>query len=137
MTESMSDIGYAGVTGIPTSTSPKTMNSHRKKTWITHLAVAGWLCAAAGSAVAQDSLRARNLAATCANCHGTNGHARDGMMPLAGVNAESVSLLADATDFLGDAANYGISLYVLGLAMAWRARAALLKAPAWACSACG
>jgi Co/Zn/Cd efflux system component len=56
---------------------------------------------------------------------------------LAGVNAESVSLLADATDFLGDAANYGISLYVLGLAMAWRARAALLKAPAWACSACG
>ena len=64
------------------------MNSHRKKAWITHLAVAGWLCAAAGSAVAQDSLRARNLAATCANCHGTNGHARDGMMPLAGVNAD-------------------------------------------------
>lgn len=47
---------------------------------------------------------------------------------LAGVNAESVSLLADATDFLGDAANYAISLYVLGLAIAWRARAALLKA---------
>jgi Co/Zn/Cd efflux system component len=47
---------------------------------------------------------------------------------LAGVNAESVSLLADATDFFGDAANYGISLYVLGLAIAWRARAALLKA---------
>ena len=47
---------------------------------------------------------------------------------LAGVNAESVSLLADATDFLGDAANYGISLYVLRLAIAWRARAALLKA---------
>ena len=88
MTESMSDIGYAGVTGIPTRTSPKTLNSHRKKAWITHLAVAGWLCAAAGSAVAQDSLRARNLAATCANCHGTNGHARDGMMPLAGVNAD-------------------------------------------------
>lgn len=47
---------------------------------------------------------------------------------LAGVNAESVSLLADATDFLGDAANYGISLYVLRLAIAWRARAALFKA---------
>lgn len=46
----------------------------------------------------------------------------------AGVNAQSVSLLADATDFLGDAANYGISLFVLGLAITWRARAALLKA---------
>ncbi|MDQ2733535.1 MAG: cation transporter [Pseudomonadota bacterium] len=40
----------------------------------------------------------------------------------------SVSLLADAIDFLGDAANYGISLAVLGLAIAWRARASLLKA---------
>jgi cation diffusion facilitator family transporter len=47
---------------------------------------------------------------------------------LAGVNAQSVSLLADATDFLGDAANYGISLFVLGLVVTWRARAALLKA---------
>ena len=40
----------------------------------------------------------------------------------------SVSLLADAIDFLGDAANYGISLAVLGLAIAWRARASLVKA---------
>jgi len=47
---------------------------------------------------------------------------------LAGVNAQSVSLLADATDFLGDAANYGISLFVLGLIVTWRARAALVKA---------
>lgn len=47
---------------------------------------------------------------------------------IAGLNAQSVSLMADATDFLGDAANYGISLFVLGLAVAWRARAALLKA---------
>jgi Co/Zn/Cd efflux system component len=46
----------------------------------------------------------------------------------AGVNAESVSLLADATDFLGDAANYGISLFVLGMVITWRSRAALLKA---------
>ncbi len=67
------------------------MNSHRKKPWITPLAVAGWLCAAASSALAQDSLRARNLAATCANCHGTNGQARDGMMPLAGVNADWIA----------------------------------------------
>ncbi|MBL8332310.1 MAG: cation transporter [Rubrivivax sp.] len=44
-----------------------------------------------------------------------------------GLQAESVSLLADAVDFFGDAANYGISLLVLGMALAWRARAALLK----------
>ena len=41
--------------------------------------------------------------------------------------AGSVSLLADAVDFLGDAANYGVSLFVLGLAPIWRARTALLK----------
>jgi Co/Zn/Cd efflux system component len=41
--------------------------------------------------------------------------------------AGSVSLLADAVDFFGDAANYGISLFVLGLAPVWRARTALLK----------
>ncbi len=44
-----------------------------------------------------------------------------------GLLAGSVSLLADAIDFLGDAANYGVSLLVLGLAAQWRARAALLK----------
>ena len=45
----------------------------------------------------------------------------------AGVQSGSVSLLADAIDFLGDAANYGVSLLVLTMALAWRARAALLK----------
>jgi Co/Zn/Cd efflux system component len=45
----------------------------------------------------------------------------------AGFRSGSVSLLADAVDFLGDAANYGVSLAVLGMAMAWRSKAALLK----------
>lgn len=45
----------------------------------------------------------------------------------AGLAAGSSSLQADALDFLGDAANYAISLSVAGLALAWRARAALLK----------
>ena len=45
----------------------------------------------------------------------------------AGLQAGSVSLLADAVDFFGDAVNYGISLLVLGLALTWRARAALFK----------
>lgn len=46
---------------------------------------------------------------------------------LAGKAADSVSLQADSMDFLGDAANYAISLLVLGQTLAWRARAALLK----------
>ncbi|HSI53400.1 MAG: cation transporter [Ramlibacter sp.] len=45
-----------------------------------------------------------------------------------GLQAGSVSLLADAIDFFGDAANYGLSLAVLGLAVGWRAKAALVKA---------
>jgi Co/Zn/Cd efflux system component len=50
----------------------------------------------------------------------------------AGVAAGSVSLLADALDFLGDAANYGVSLFVLGATLAWRARTALVKAASMA-----
>lgn len=44
-----------------------------------------------------------------------------------GWNAGSVSLLADAVDFFGDAANYGLSLFVLALAPVWRSRSALIK----------
>jgi Co/Zn/Cd efflux system component len=46
----------------------------------------------------------------------------------AGLAAQSVSLLADSLDFLGDAANYALALFVLGMALQWRARAALIKA---------
>jgi Co/Zn/Cd efflux system component len=45
----------------------------------------------------------------------------------AGVAAGSASLQADALDFLGDAANYGISLVVVGMALRYRASAALAK----------
>ena len=44
-----------------------------------------------------------------------------------GLSSGSVSLLADAVDFFGDAVNYGLSLAVLGMGLLWRARAALLK----------
>ena len=44
------------------------------------------------------------------------------------LGAGSLALLADAIDFGGDALNYGVSLAVLASALAWRARAALLKA---------
>lgn len=45
----------------------------------------------------------------------------------AGGLADSRALQADAIDFFADAANYGITLGVAGLALAWRARAALFK----------
>jgi Co/Zn/Cd efflux system component len=46
---------------------------------------------------------------------------------IAGLIAGSVSLHADALDFLGDSFNYAISIAVLAMALTWRARAALLK----------
>jgi Co/Zn/Cd efflux system component len=44
-----------------------------------------------------------------------------------GLVSGSVSLLADAVDFFGDAANYGLSLAVLSMGLLWRARAAWVK----------
>ncbi|HXF88931.1 MAG TPA: cation transporter [Xanthobacteraceae bacterium] len=45
----------------------------------------------------------------------------------AGVLAGSAALQADALDFFGDATNYGISLFVVGMALRYRAYAALAK----------
>jgi Co/Zn/Cd efflux system component len=45
----------------------------------------------------------------------------------AGLAAGSASLQADALDFFGDAANYALSLSVLGMGLVWRSRAALVK----------
>lgn len=54
------------------------------------------LAAAPCASWAQDALQARNLAATCANCHGTNGAARGEMKPLAGMSAgKIVAMVAD------------------------------------------
>ncbi len=46
---------------------------------------------------------------------------------VAGITGGSKALQADALDFFGDTANYAISLGVAGMAIAWRARAAMLK----------
>ena len=46
---------------------------------------------------------------------------------VASLLSASVSLRADALDFLGDAANYALALAVFGMALRWRAAAALLK----------
>jgi Co/Zn/Cd efflux system component len=45
----------------------------------------------------------------------------------AGVLSGSQALKADALDFLGDTATYSISLFVIGMPLVWRSRAALLK----------
>lgn len=45
----------------------------------------------------------------------------------AGFAAGSASLQADALDFLGDAANYAISLFVVGMALRYRAMASVAK----------
>lgn len=66
------------------------------RTWTRAIACAAAVTAALGAwpAAAQDSqgtqLLARNLAATCATCHGTNGQARGDMKPLAGLSAEKI-----------------------------------------------
>ena len=46
---------------------------------------------------------------------------------LAGISSGSVSLLSDSLDFLGDSANYVISLIVLPMALSYRAKASLIK----------
>lgn len=61
------------------------------KAWIFAAGVA-----ASMGAQAQDATLARNLAATCASCHGTNGHARGEMKPLSGLSAAKIiTLVAD------------------------------------------
>jgi Co/Zn/Cd efflux system component len=46
---------------------------------------------------------------------------------IASLVSQSMSLRADALDFLGDAANYALALAVFGMALRWRAAAALAK----------
>ena len=43
------------------------------------------------------------------------------------VKSGSVVLMADSADFLADAGNYAVSLFVLGMATIWRSRAAYVK----------
>jgi Co/Zn/Cd efflux system component len=50
-----------------------------------------------------------------------------GVEMMAGLAAGSASLQADALDFVGDAGNYAISLFVVGMALRYRAMAAFLK----------
>jgi Co/Zn/Cd efflux system component len=84
------------------------------------------------------------------HCHSQPCHAAAGYRPVlwigllvnaamfgveiaAGLQSGSASLLADAIDFFGDAANYALTLAVLGLGILWRARAAQVKAASMLC----
>ena len=53
---------------------------------------AAWLGLAAAAAAAQlpDPNLARNLAATCTSCHGTNGVSQGGTASLAGMNRDAM-----------------------------------------------
>lgn len=66
---------------------------------LSHIAAAFCLAGIAASAAAADPHLGRNLAATCANCHGTNGKAvpGSGMDALAGMEKEK--LLQKLKDF--------------------------------------
>jgi Co/Zn/Cd efflux system component len=55
----------------------------------------------------------------------------------ASFDAGSVSLRADALDFLADALNYVIALSVIGLSLRWRAARRSSRAESWRCSAYG
>jgi cytochrome c553 len=63
---------------------------------VQRIATAGLLLWGA-AAHAQEGNLGRSVAATCANCHGTNGHARgDAAAPLAGMPAERLVTLFNA-----------------------------------------
>ncbi len=55
-----------------------------------HLIAAFCLAGFAGLAAAEYPNAARDLAATCANCHGTNGKSAGGSDSLAGVPADNI-----------------------------------------------
>ena len=48
------------------------------------------LLASTGLAQAQDAAQVRSWAASCSNCHGTNGRAQPGMESLAGVSQDEL-----------------------------------------------
>lgn len=61
------------------------MNKMRARATVAALCLLG-----SGVVWGQDNQLARNLAATCANCHGTDGRAVGEMKPLAGMPADEI-----------------------------------------------
>jgi cytochrome c553 len=80
--------------GVQNRPRPENEENPMKRTGV---AAAAAMALLAPLAMAQDAHLARNLAATCANCHGTDGAARGDMKPLAGVAADKI--IAMINDF--------------------------------------
>ena len=60
------------------------------------IALAVSLLGLAGAASADNHVLSRNMASTCASCHGTNGNSVGGMDPLAGMpKAEMIKKMQD------------------------------------------
>ena len=74
----------AAVTPAATTHPRRTPVNSKPLSWLALLA----LCAPAWGA--SEAEIGRNLAATCANCHGTQGRALGAMAPLAGLPAETL-----------------------------------------------
>jgi sulfide dehydrogenase cytochrome subunit len=75
------------------------LGAARRRASMTHCPriVAAGLLVWAAAAQAQDANLGRNLAATCASCHGTNGQARgDTVAALAGMPAERIATTLNA-----------------------------------------
>ena len=68
------------------------------KLWSLKLLAGCALLAGGPFALAQtDALQTRSMAASCANCHGTNGNAAPGMVALAGY--DRAALIKNMADF--------------------------------------
>lgn len=74
----------------PTRTGPQGLVRPLALAWLTSAALMSVSSAAHAQTAGTDPHLARNLAATCANCHGTDGQARGEMRPLAGMPAETL-----------------------------------------------
>ena len=61
------------------------------RTSVATLVVAAAALAATAPALAQDPARARDIAATCANCHGTNGLSRGVVPTIAGQSKADIA----------------------------------------------
>ncbi len=72
---------------------------HPEVRQVRHAAAVAFALLTAWPALAQTAVAdphlARNLAATCANCHGTNGQARGDMKPIAGMPADKLLAMLD------------------------------------------
>jgi cytochrome c553 len=66
------------------------LTSRRAARWAAGMLGLTLAGAAAAQSTAANPHLARNLAATCANCHGTDGQARGDMKTLAGVPADKL-----------------------------------------------